>query len=202
MQISEFIELAKLRRSIRGYQDKPVPKEYLEKIVEAAHWAPSGYNKQPWKFVVVDEKEQREKVVASIGEEVSQTKERVPEFNGKLAPYLAKVPAFIAVVGKPSVREEFPPNRRGMSADKIYFASFAAAIQNILLAATSLGLGSVFFTVGSEDWAQAMLKQVLGVPADEEVLFCIPVGYPEKELETPGEDKRLKLDEIMSWNKY
>jgi len=151
---------------------------------------------------VVDDENQKQKLINAIGKEIEEAKKRVTGFAGQLAPYLADVPAFIAVVGTPRVKQEFPPNRTGVSGEKIYYASFGAVMQNLLLAAASLGLGTVFFTVGSEPWAQEELRKVLDIPAEDEVLFCVPVGYPLQELDFPDEGKRKPLDEILYWNKY
>jgi len=53
----EFIELIKSRRSIRKYQDKPVSNKILQKLLEAAQWAPSAHNSQPWEFIIIKDEE-------------------------------------------------------------------------------------------------------------------------------------------------
>ena len=53
MQYDDFLSLAKQRRTIRRFKPDPIPDEYVDKIIEAARWAPSGLNQQPWEFVVV-----------------------------------------------------------------------------------------------------------------------------------------------------
>lgn len=201
MESEKIIDLMKSRRSVRGYLNKPVERNDVLAVIEAGRWAPSAYNKQPWKFIVVDEEDQKKKLIAAIGNEVEETKKRIPGFSGQLAPYLTDVPVFIVVVGFPEVRMEFPPNRAGVSADKIYYASFAAAVQNMQLVAASLELGTVFFTFGSDSWAQEQLKEVLEIPENAEALFCVPLGYPVQEMKH-DETKRKPLEEILCWNKY
>ena len=62
MDYDSFMELAKARRSVRRFRPDPIPDEYVDKIIEAARWAPSGYNTQPWDFVVVKDKKIRENI--------------------------------------------------------------------------------------------------------------------------------------------
>ena len=63
MDYSDFLDLVKSRRSIRRFRPAPIPDEYIEKIIEAARWAPSGYNSQPWEFVVVKDKKMRDSIL-------------------------------------------------------------------------------------------------------------------------------------------
>jgi nitroreductase len=63
MDYQSFLELVKKRRSIRRFKPDPIPDEYVDKIIEAGRWAPSGFNLQPWEFVVVKDKELKDKIV-------------------------------------------------------------------------------------------------------------------------------------------
>jgi nitroreductase len=56
MEYESLLELVKTRRSIRRFKPDPVPDEYIDKIIEVARWAPSGYNTQPWDFVIIKDK--------------------------------------------------------------------------------------------------------------------------------------------------
>src|SRR4030066_2540323 len=62
MEIDKFIELLKSRRSIRAYKPDPIPDEFVQKIIEAARWAPSGGNSQPWEFIVIKKKEIKDRI--------------------------------------------------------------------------------------------------------------------------------------------
>jgi nitroreductase len=68
MDYNSFLELAKKRRTIRRFKPDPIPDEYVDKIIEAARWAPSGFNLQPWEFVVIKKKELRENIIQIVGE--------------------------------------------------------------------------------------------------------------------------------------
>ncbi|MGM0686745.1 MAG: nitroreductase family protein [Promethearchaeati archaeon] len=69
MDYEGFLELVKKRRSVRRFKPDPIPDEYVDKIIEAARWAPSGFNLQPWEFVVVKEKELKDTIVDFSGQE-------------------------------------------------------------------------------------------------------------------------------------
>ncbi|MGB6647387.1 MAG: nitroreductase family protein, partial [Bacteroidota bacterium] len=73
---SEFLELLKRRRSVRHFSDRPVPRELLETIIETAATAPSGANKQPWKFVLVDDPELRRNIREAAEKEEKTTYEK------------------------------------------------------------------------------------------------------------------------------
>ena len=62
MQIDEFLELARTRRSVNKFKPDPVPDEYINKIIEAARWAMSGANSQPWEFIIIRDKETKDKL--------------------------------------------------------------------------------------------------------------------------------------------
>ncbi|MCK5123817.1 MAG: nitroreductase family protein, partial [Dehalococcoidia bacterium] len=68
MNYEDFLELAKKRRSIRKFKSDPIPDEYIDKIIEAARWAPSGGNSQPWEFIVIKKRELRDKI-AEVAQE-------------------------------------------------------------------------------------------------------------------------------------
>ncbi len=201
MQVQEFLGLAKRRRTVREYTRETVPHEAIINILDAARWAPSGYNLQPWQFVVVDEGEQKAKLVQVVEHEVARAKQS--GFNNvRVSSYLQDVPVFIAVVADPGMKQKLPPHRTGANADKIYLSSVSAAIQNMHLAAAAQGLGTVWFTVSSEEATQCELRMVLNVPAGLEILYLIPVGYPAKPIADPALDARHPLESIVHWNRF
>jgi nitroreductase len=70
MNYEDLLELVKQRRSIHRFQTKPVPDEYIEKIIEVARWAPSGFNSQPWEFVVVRKQELKDRILEWLAEDL------------------------------------------------------------------------------------------------------------------------------------
>jgi len=155
------------RRSVRSYHTKPLPEKDLKAIVEAGRHAPSAANRQPWHIVVVCDEEQKKKLAAACS---NQT-------------WLADAGAIIAGVGKPEVSEKW------------YMVDVAIALENMVLAATSLGYGTCW--IGAFD--QDQVREVLGVPDDLVVVALTPVGFPKDE---PNARPRMPLAEFASLDRY
>ena len=164
----EVLQAIKERRSIRQYSQEPVSEDQLTQILEAGRWAPSRGNSQPWKFIVLNDDQIRKELAEAIP-------------SGK---FLAQAPQGIAVVVDPKASKH--PEQEG-----------AAAIQNILLAAHALGLGTCWISVHGTDWAETA-TQVLGIPDEEWLISVVSIGHP---VEAP-EKGRKSLDEITFANKY
>lgn len=152
----ELLDIIKTRRSIRKYKPEDVPDEYIEKMLEAARWAPSAVNGQPWRFLVVRDKEIKKKMGKYIKSYLVINR------------HVSEAPVIIAICSK----------------DKSYkWASLdcAMASQNIMLEAHSLGLGSCFIGVFNEN----KIKELLGMPDKMGIVGLITVGYPDGEAEAP-----------------
>ena len=157
------------RYSCRKFLDTPVPPDFLESILEAARWAPSGGNRQPWRFLLVRNAAVRKALaLAAHGQE-----------------FVADAPAVIAVCALP----ETSAKKYGERGRSLYcIQDTAAAVQNILLEATRLGLGSCW--VGA--FQESAAAQALGLPSGERPVALIPLGYPGEPM--PQERQRLPLD--------
>jgi nitroreductase len=179
------------RRSIRDYTDEPVSEEDLKKIMEAAQQAPSGENAQPWRFVIVKDPDTRQKLgaIAAGGSGRRFTAEFVTKkmhdrfaglqdeakkkaafeklTSGNVSAFLAKAPVSIVVCGKKDVW------------DLPYDTS--AAIENMLLMVTGLGLGACWVIAPCIDVRdEERLKSLLNVPEGFKVVSIIGVGHPTR----------------------
>ncbi len=163
----EVFEAIKSRRSVRRYRREDVPDELVLKVLEAARWAPSSKNRQPWSFVVV-----RNPVV-------KKELAKLAAFGG----FLAEAPVVIAVVTDPRASPRF------------HEVDGSCAVENMMLAAWSLGLGTCW--IGTMDREGA--KQLLGVPEELNLLTVIPLGYPAEESRAPS---RKSLDELVYWERF
>lgn len=163
------------RRSIRKYQDKDVSDELIQKILQCAINAPSGNNTQPWEFVVVRNKETREKL------------SKIQNWSS----FVANAPVCIVVCLN---------SKDSISKSSDYF-SIACAVQNILLSANSLGLGSVWTYVKDFDdpSVEQRAKEILNIPEDVEVICMLPLGYPD---ESKGEKSLKSLDSVVHSEKW
>lgn len=170
----DFIELAKSRRSIRGFKDKDVTKEQLARLIDAAQSAPSGGNCQPWHFYVIKNK----KVQAEIKEKSCGQE------------WILTAPAVIVVCAESSRSEKNYGERGG---DLYSIQDTAAAIQNILLCAKSMGLGTCW--CGAFD--EKKLSEVLNLPEKFRPIGLIPVGYPANDSYPP--QNRRPIEEIVTF---
>jgi len=146
------MEVIKQRRSIRDYEDRPVPEEKLNRILEAARLSPSARNSQDRKFVVIREEEQRRKLAQSAGHQQ----------------HVAKAPVLIAAVG--TNPEYHMPN--GVPA---YPVDLAIALDHMTLIAVEEGLGTCW--IGG--FSQEIAKEVLNVPDGCTIAALLTLGFPK-----------------------
>ena len=155
------------RRSIRNFEDKPVEHEKNEQLLKAAMAAPSACNLQPWAFIVVDEPQ----TLSGLKTAAEQGK-----YNAPLA---------IVVCG---IKKHIPWGGDG------WMQECGAAVQNMLLAGTELGLGSVW--VGGFD--REALSAALDIPDDVHLMCIIEFGYPAYHREPLS----WYTEEAVHWQKY
>ncbi len=161
----------KERRSCRNYLPDPVDRATIEKILEAATWAPSPMNAQPWEFVVITNQEMKEKLFA----EADYRKKWIFEKSGwkwldrYQVDFLKSAPVLIVVVGDP----------KKTGADSFmegggvgYQLACAAAIQNMMLAAQALGLGTLWFTL----FDRPALGKILGIDPEKTPISIVCLG--------------------------
>ncbi len=209
MDIDQFLELAKARRSIRLFKPDPIPEGYVEKILEAARWAMSGANGQPWEFIVVRDEETKTKLAAARHEAQKMTIAlegiRVPEMRQpryrkmeQMMPkaILGNAPVIIVVCGDPRTAQATVLSRlcdRRWVIDE----NMANTTQIIHLAAAACGLGSQWVTINA--LAEELLKPILGVPPGIRIFSMVPIGYPAHRPKSPY---RRDLEEIVHEGKY
>jgi nitroreductase len=170
----ETWEAIRSRRNVRSFEDRPVPEDHLNEILEAGRRAPSSQNWQPWTFVVVTE---RERLV-----ELAQ----VWQGAGHVAHSAATV-ALVASASPPSSAEQ--ERRRGT----LYY-DLGQATMSIMLAAAGLGIGSCHSAVGDQDLA----REVLGFPDDKFCAYMISLGYPaDRPLSLIRRPDRRPFDEVV-----
>lgn len=169
----DFIELSQLRRSIRSFKQKDISKEDLITILKAAQSAPSGGNCQPWHFYVIHDKAIQIDIVNKCCKQE----------------FILSAPVFIIVCADMK-RSEDRYGERGRNLFCIQ--DTAAAIQNILLCAKDLGLGTCW--CGAFD--EGKLIEIMHLQKDMRPVAIIPIGYPNNE---PVPTKRRPLEEIITF---
>lgn len=179
-----FQELISERQSVRKYIDKPVEREKLQALIEAVHLSPSACNSQPWKLVMVDDVELKDKVAKA-------TFDKIVSFNrfALEAPVIAVLviekAKLIAQIGGSIKNQEYP----------YYDIGIAAA--HFCLQATELGLGTCM--IGWFD--EKRIQELLNIPSNRKVALLITLGYPPEDYRL-RQKIRKPLDEIVSFNSY
>ena len=189
-------EILAKRRTVRAFSDRPVSRETIEWLVRAAGSAPSGANKQPWRFVCVQDPHLKRQIRAAAEEEERQfyrsragsgwLKDLAPLGTDENKPYLEQAPWLIAVFKL----------MRGDDGSAVYYPSESVGIAVGLLLVTAhlAGLATVTHTPSP----MGFLAQVLGRPSHERAFVLIPVGYPADDCQVPAEAMHKKpLGEIM-----
>jgi len=188
MNYESFLELVEKRRSIRRVKPEPIPDEYVDKIIEAARWAPSGANSQPWEFIVVKKQELKESIVRLVEEDyalahrMELTREpqlRHPVYGKPLDRPLgfAIAPVFILLCGDTRTKDALPLSANLQNSESVFKSSLANAFLYMHLAATTLGLGSQWVSNTALPFVQCQLKELLGIPRELEIYDMMAVGY-------------------------
>jgi nitroreductase len=178
------MDIIQQRRSVRLYLDKPVEREKLLKCLEAARLAPSAVNMQPWKFIVVDDKEIRGKLFKAAFRGIFS-------FNQ----WAAVVPVFVVVVID---RKGLISSLLGIMQDTLRsLLDIGIATEHFVLQAEELGLGTCW--MGGLD--EKRVKKTLKIPGNKKVAAIIALGYPDK-TEIKHEQNRLTIAEVSAFNDW
>jgi iodotyrosine deiodinase len=195
----DFFELCNRRRSVRHFSSKPVSRELLEILIRTAGTAPSGANKQPWRFIIVENAELKRKIRIAAEKEEKQNYERrmSQEWIDDLAvlgtdwhkKFLEVAPALIAVF---SVEYE----KEGERIRKNYYVkeSVGLAVGFLIAAIHNAGLVSLTHTPSPMHF----LREILNRPSNERPFVLIPVGYPTENVKVPN-IQRKQLEQISLW---
>ncbi len=188
------------RRSIRKFIDKPISQKDITDIIQSGIKAPSSKNRQPWKYIVIqgNAKEEMLKVFRQGIEREENVNALLPQSRQYIASakytvdIMAKAPTIIFVVnslGK-SIMEELTPEERVSEICNIQ--SISASIQNMLLAATEKGIGSLWIC----DIYFAYPELCKWLNSNDQLIAAIAFGYPD---EFPNERPRKKIEDIVEW---
>ena len=180
----DFLQLINQRQSDRQYIDKPVDREIINKCIEAARLAPSASNSQPWKFIVIDDLEIKNKVAKKTFGPLKSFNKFVPQAPVIIAIVLEK-PKLTTELGGRLKNKEFP------------LIDIGIAAEHICLQAAEEGVGSCM--LGWFD--EKAVKTLLDVPKKKDIPLLITLGY------TPTDYKhrkkiRKKKDDVIKYNSY
>jgi len=174
----DILKAIKKRRSVRGYLDKIIPKQVLNRVLEAARLAPTAANKQPFKLVLVTDK---------------LTKTKLVEASRKQT-FIAEAP--IVVVGCAFPEESYQKIGGTHTSEEI---DISIVFDHLMLQAAEEGLGTCW--IGAFD--EAKVKEILNIPSNVRVVGLTPLGYPSgKEFKSGKHLERKPLSEIALHERY
>lgn len=179
-----LLDLIKQRKSVREFLDKPVEREKIEMCLEAARLAPSASNSQPWRFIVVDDKELKDKLCDAA-------------FGGLyfINSFGKTAPVIVVVI---SEKSKFLARIGGMFRGlKFYLIDIGITCEHFVLEAEELGLGTCWIGWFNERG----VKSVLNVPQGKKIDILIALGYYDRARLGPEHD-REPMDKIASFNSY
>jgi len=172
----DVLDAIKRRRSIRAFRSREVPQEIVEKLIDAARWAPSAGNIQSWELIIVRKPEIKRRLAEAA---LDQT-------------FIEEAPVVIVVCAN----ENRSSQGYGIRGKTLYcIQDTAASIQNILLAAYSFGLGACWIGAFREEEA----REILTIPYGVRPIAIIPIGYPA---EAPLPPSRRPINQIVHYETF
>jgi len=214
MDTENLLQIIEHRRSARIYKTGKVSEAQLETILEAARWAPSGANTQPWEFVITRDRKKMKRVREIYAQEWRQRKIEDPvHYKGIKKDYVGDVSVLVLVCGDPRTKLVYLTTRQPSDREKLFQASIANAVQQMMLAAASMNLGTVWVSVREE--VEAELRELFKVPNDLRLLWVVPIGHARSwpkakrrrpvssftHYETYDNDKLRRESDIRAWPK-
>ena len=176
MIVMEFYDVIKTRRSIRQYKSTEIPEDVLNRVLEAARIAPSGSNRQPWKYILIKNPELRKKIATLSGGQ----------------PWIAEAPIVVVACGS-----DIKYDRGGYMGEMSFLIDSAIGLTHLILAAREEGLGTCWIGLFDND----SIKELLEIPPGWNVVGVTPLGYPKDSTWTfPG--KRKEIKEIVSVDEW
>jgi nitroreductase len=180
----QFSELVRVRQSVRAYQGKPVEKEKLNSILEALRLAPSASNGQPWKVIVVDDPELKNKVAKAA-------------FSSATPLNKFSLTAPVIIVLTVEKMKLITQVSAWLKKREFSLVDIGIAAEHFCLQAAELGLGSCIIGWFDED----PIKELLHIPKNKKIGLLITLGYPADGYEI-RQKKRKDFQDIIQFNKY
>jgi F420 biosynthesis protein FbiB-like protein len=186
------------RRSIRRFRPDPIDPALVRGLLEAARWAPSPHNRQPWRFVVLQKAGGRQRLAQAMGERLRV--ERLADGTDPQAVEADVSRSYARITGAPLAvllcmtleqMDRYPDARRSRAERRMAVQGVAMAGQNLLLAAHAAGLGACW--ICAPLFAPEVVRQVLELPEDWDPQGLVVIGWPA---EAPPERERMPLEQV------
>lgn len=196
--MEDKLELLRRRRSIRRFTDQPIPGEILNQILTAATWAPSSHNRQPWRIAVLTSREAKIRLAEAMGEAYCRDLSKdgldpaaIQDQIIRSHDRITAAPVCLVLCLDPSVGDHYPDQKRNQAEYLMGVQSVAMAGQNLMLAASAFGLGSVWMCAPL--FAPDTVSEALKLSAEWLPQGMVLLGYPAS---GPLNRPRFPVDQI------
>ena len=169
------IEAIKSQVSVRDFLDRKVESDKLSKILEMARLAPSFFNRQEWRVVIIQNNDTKKKLVE----------------QGNTPSFITESPVLIVGCGK-------PVKPIAGSDQSSYIIDASIALSYLTLAAVDCGIGTCWISIFDEN----KVKEILGIPNDIRIIALISVGYPKDPVLSVPKKRRLPLSQLVKFEKW
>jgi F420 biosynthesis protein FbiB-like protein len=202
ISLPELHILLRSRRSVRRFRPDPIDPALIRSLLEAARWAPSPHNRQPWRFVVLQEAGSRRRLAQAMGERLRL--ERLADGTDAQAVEADVSRSYARITGAPLAvllcmsleqMDRYPDARRSRAERRMAVQGVAMAGQNLLLAAHAAGLGGCW--ICAPLFAPEVVRQVLELPEDWDPQGLVVLGWPA---ESPPERERMPLEQVTLYH--
>lgn len=198
MKPEDLLDIMRKRRSVRVYRRGRITDAQLRLILEAARFAPSGANSQPWEIVITKDKTKMRKVRAIYSAEWKQRKLEDPvNYKGLKKDYVGDVCALMLVCADSRTKNVYLTTRQPADREKLFQANVANAVEHMMLVAASMGIGTVWVSVREE--VEPELRALFQVPQPLRLLWVVPFG---RATHWPKEKPRRTVAEFVHWESY
>jgi len=204
--MDHIIESIKKRRSIRKYSSRKVAANILRQVLEAARWAPSAHNAQPWRFIVLTDASLKRKLSKAMADVwiadlikddiPSETRESMSKAS---AEQFTRAPVLIVACLTMKEMIKYEDESRQKSERDLAVQSLGAAVQNMLLAAHADGLGACWFC--APIFCKEFVRKILKIPDDVEPQALITLGYPSEKPRAPSRKPLETCSYLDHWGK-
>ncbi|HLF76831.1 MAG TPA: nitroreductase family protein [Dehalococcoidia bacterium] len=198
---ADFYSLIAQRRSIRSYVSQPLPRDLIERLLEAAIWAPSAHNRQPWRFAAVTQPEAKQRLASEMGQRLRADRTRDGDAEDAIEADARR--SYQRITGAPCVivvcltmedMDTYPDERRSQAEYLMAVQGAALATENLLLAAELEGLGACWMCAPL--FCQETVAGALELPEHWLPQGLITLGYASGHGKPPI---RRPLDDMVLW---
>lgn len=177
----KIIDLIKNRCTVRKYKDKPIPKRFVDKIIDAGRWGPSVHGFQPWRYAVVTDVTLRRKISDILVKKSAKLGSGIGRYLSLTAMTIANAPLIILVYNTNVLRDVslklYKINRRYITiAEQSEIQAISAAIQNMMLLADNYRIGSCWNTIPL--FCEKRINQLIGV--NDQLVAVLTMGFPDE----------------------